>query len=252
MNQIMRQPLPRAPVPPIEETLRHLNRNSNGQSSPSILTPAPLPHSVSFGGAKLAMTGQSLVESKEAHEGNPYIRRAYEIGPSHRIPGLAHLGGLLIPPGWKDGDEPINPQAAQALYDKARREARDALTKSMEDSIYFSAGAQEQRTQDRDKEWDTQLRLDRMVLEERIKIYENFKARKRMYVQGAGLGQLGTPKSVALAPPLTLHPPTSTSAPAYAGPVHTDTFFRPLRFANAYGNQVGQQGKFEALGAVIQ
>ena len=260
MNQIIRQPLPRAPLPPIEKTLRRIKstdfgdktRVSNNQFASSIPPPAYILRSQPYGEAEAARIGQTLEETKEAKEGNPYIRRADEIGPSHRIPGLTHLGGLLVPPRWKEGDEPINPQAAQALYDTARREARDALTKSMEETMILSADAQEKRNQERDKRWDTQLQLDHMVLEERVKIYDQYQERKRMRVQGGGLGQLGPPKSVAFSPPLPLHPPTSTSLPLYARPVHTDTLLHPLKFADAQGNQVGQQGKLEALRAVIQ
>ena len=258
MNQIIRQPLPRAPLPPIEKTLRDLKRNSRNNtrvfkdsSASSIPPPARILRSQHYGEAELVGTGQSVVKSKESYEGNPYIRRADEIGPSHRIPGLTHLGGLLVPPGWKEGDEPISPQAAQALYETARREARHADTKSMVESTNLSADAQEKRNQERDKRWDTQLQLDHMVLEERIKIYEKYQERKRMRVQGASLGQLGPLKSVVYSPPLPVHPPTSTTLPVYARPVHTDTLLHPLIFTDAHGNQVGQQGKLEALRAVI-
>ena len=251
MNQIIRQPLPRASIPPIEESPRDAKRSISGdnprvsknQLAFSVPAPAFILRSQSYGEAEFARTGQRLVGSDEPDEGNPYIHRADEIGPSHRIPGLGHLGGLLVPPGWREGDEPIDPQAAQALYHTARREASNALTKSMEEAINLSADGQEMRDQERNGRRDTQLQLDHMVLEERIKIYEKHIARKRMRVQGAGLSEPRTPKSVAFPPPLPLQPPTSTSFPGYHGTVRAETFLHPPRYVDGHGSQVGQQGK---------
>lgn len=260
MNQIIRQPLPRVSVPPFEENLRHLKRNlsgdntqvSNNQFASSTPPPAFISLSQPYGEAALTKPGQSLVENNEPHEGNPYIRRADEVGHSHRIPGLSHLGGLLVPPGWKEQDEPINPLAAQALYDTARSEARVRETheKSMEGKMNMSVDAREARDQDRERRWDTQLQLDHMVLEERIKIYEKYAERNSMRVHGAGLSQLGLSKSVAFSPLLPLHPPTSTSFPVYTGPARTATLLHPSGYVDARGEQVGQQGKLEALIAV--
>ena len=242
-------------MPSIEETLRRLNENVSGTNTRTsdeqftlLMAPPNLqlrPHP--YGEEELARRGHSVVESKDPRDDNPYVHRADEIGPSHRIPGLTHLSGLLIPPGWKEGDEPIDPQAAQTLYDTARHEARNALTKSMEETKNLSADAQEKRNQERDNRWDTQLKLDDVLLKERIKIYEMYQERKRMRVQRANLWQLGPPRAVTFSPPHPLHPPTSTSMPLYAKPIHTDTLLDPLKFAEAHGGQIGQQGRHKAF-----
>lgn len=253
MNQIIRQPLPRASIPPMEENLRHAKRSISGDNTRilknpigfSIPAPASILRSQSYGEAEFASTGQRLIGSDGPYEGNPYFRRANEIGPSHRIPGLGHLGGLLVPPGWKAGDEPIDPQAAEALYNTARRAASDALTKSEEEATALSANAQKMRGKEIKERQDTQVQFDHMVLEERVKIYEKHEERKRVAVQGAGLSQPRTPTSVAFSPPRPLQPPTSTSFPDYHGPVRTDAFLHPPRYIDGHGTQAGQQGKLK-------
>ena len=116
--------------------------------------------------------------SEEEYETNPYEDRADMIGLSHLIPGIGHLGDLLTPPQWNAGDEPIQPKLARQLH----REAYDAAKKDLADSIADFKdlkGAAFQEASDRkNEEWQNRMDLAKLILEERVNVYQTHQERK--------------------------------------------------------------------------
>lgn len=179
--------------------------------------------------------------SKEPNDLNPYVHRADEIGPTHRIPGLGHLGNLLVPPGWKEGDEPIKPQEAQELYNEARKEAHDALENMKEDIDMLPKEEQEKRSEERDKEWSKQFKKDDLIFRERIKIYDDYHERTHKRNKHLKLRSLGSFSNSGQQPLHTMQPPTSTSIPHYTEPLAPINF--PLRSRSDLGPQPGEYGE---------
>lgn len=103
---------------------------------------------------------------------NPYQERADQIGLSHRIPGVGHLGDLLTPPGWKPGDEPIPPDRAHQL----QHEAYDAAKKKLDDSIlnfkHLKGTAFQEASDLNNEEWQNQVNLNKVIFEERVRVYQ--------------------------------------------------------------------------------
>ena len=122
----------------------------------------------------------SLGFTKDPRDANPYAYRADEIGPTHRIPGVGHLGDLLPPPGWKEGDEPFDRQKVQALYDAARQAAKTKLETSMKSAVSLADHEYQKRSQQTDQRWSNQFKLDERLLNERINIYEQYQTRKSL------------------------------------------------------------------------
>lgn len=172
---------------------------------------------------------------------NPYLRRADEIGPTHRIPGLGHLGNRLVPPGWKEGDEPIKPQEAQKLYEEARKGAQAALEQLKEDINLLPKEEQDKRSEERDKEWSKQFKKDDLILRERIKIYDEYHERKQSRNRHLKLRSLATFSNSGQLPLHTMQPPTSTSIPQYTEPLAPINF--PLRSRFDLGPQSGEYGE---------
>lgn len=179
--------------------------------------------------------------SKEPVDLNPYVHRADEIGPTHRIPGLGHLGNMLVPPGWKKGDEPITPKEAQELYNEARGKAQDALEKMKEDIDKLPKEEQEKRSEERDKEWSKQFKKDDLILRERIKIYDDYHERKQMGNQHLKLRSLGSFSNLGQQPLHTMQPPVSTSVPQYTEPLAPVNF--PLRSRSDLELRSGEYGE---------
>ena len=102
---------------------------------------------------------------------NPYLRRADEIGLRHQVPGVGHLGNYLVPPGWKEGDLPINPDAAKQLYDLDRQAAVHDLDMSLADQRYLTNEEKEQLAANINYQWRAQLLLDQTVLSERLLVH---------------------------------------------------------------------------------
>ncbi len=165
--------------------------------------------------------------SKEPIDLNPYVRRADEIGPTHRISGLGHLGNMLVPRGWKEGDEPITPKEAHELYNEARGKAQDALEKMKEDIDKLPKEEQEKRSEERDKEWSKQFKKDDLILRERIKIYDDYHERRHMRNQHLKFRSLGSFSNLGQPLLHTMQPPVSTSVPQYTEPLAPVNF--PLR-----------------------
>ncbi len=159
------------------------------------------------------------LQSRDPIDINPYAHRADEIGPTHRIPGVGYLGNLLVPPGWKEGDEPIEPAQAQALYIKGRKEAQDALNKMTEEIGKLPKEEQERRSEERDEEWSRQFKKDDLILRERIKIYDDFRERRSLrneQQKQASLESLRISQPYRLPP---MQPPASTSFTQYPEPL---------------------------------
>ena len=137
---------------------------------------------------------------------NPYEERADEIGPAHGIPGVGHLGDLLTPPGWVRGMGPFNTKQVKQLYETARKIARETLT--ADTARLEGLGPQERASKERPRtaKWETELRLDKLLLEERLAIYSAHKANSSKVVSGYAVAQ----GSGVLA---TLDPPAQTSIP---------------------------------------
>ena len=115
---------------------------------------------------------------------NPYGHRADEIGLSHHITGIGHLGGLLTPPGWREGDEPIDPQEAWKLFEKARTEAENELgrkTGKMDPLPYEN----EQQEAEKNLRLGIKLQIHQTLLEERIYVFNRYQKLKEAGMQQA-------------------------------------------------------------------
>ena len=178
--------------------------------------------------------------SADPVDANPYAHRADEIGPTHRIPGIGHLGNLLVPPGWKEGDAPVAPHEARDLYKEARKQAQNVLDKTNEDIESISTDEQDTRNQERDHEWSKQFKLDDLVLKERIKIYEEYHERKKLRVR-RNLTLPAPLPSPGQLPLHTMQPQTSTSIPQYTEPLAFNTFAR--RSTSSLGFRLREQGE---------
>ncbi|KAL9013290.1 MAG: hypothetical protein Q9173_002001 [Seirophora scorigena] len=110
-------------------------------------------------------------ERNEEMESNPYEERADRIGLSHRIPGIGHLGDLLTPPGWMPGDEPISANLARLLQEEAHQAAKQKLQDSIVEFQDLKGAAFQEASDLRNEEWQNQNVLNKLVCEERIKVW---------------------------------------------------------------------------------
>ncbi|KAI4085986.1 MAG: hypothetical protein LQ344_007957 [Seirophora lacunosa] len=110
-------------------------------------------------------------ERDEEMESNPYEERADQIGLSHRIPGIGHLGDFLTPPGWMPGDEPISVNLARLLQEEAHQAAKQKLEDSIVEFQDLRGAAFQEASDLRNEEWQNQNVLNKLVCEERIKIW---------------------------------------------------------------------------------
>ncbi|KAI9877439.1 MAG: hypothetical protein M1830_003896 [Pleopsidium flavum] len=185
------------------------------------------------------------VPSKDPRDVNPYARRADEIGPTHRIPGVGYLGDVLVPPGWKEGDEPITPEEAQELYNKARKEAQDALNQIREEIEMLPEEEQDKGNAERDREWSKQFKKDDLLLRERISIYDQY--HERQHLKAQRYRQRGPLRNHNQYPLQTLQPPTTTSIPNY--PERLTPIMIPRRSISGLELQSSEQGRQQALGS---
>ena len=108
---------------------------------------------------------------RDAFDRDPYGDRADEIGLLHGIYGFGHLGKLLQPPEWQPGDAPLNPERIEALYLEMREMAR---------SRFQTADANDPNCQQRQLQFDNELRLHKLLRKERIAVYTTYCKRQRM------------------------------------------------------------------------
>ena len=140
-------------------------------------------------------------EVNDPIDANPYAHRADQIGLSHHIPGVGLLDDILAPPGWKEGDEPIDQREARILFNSSRSEARGALDASVGEARNLPAEQQEIRNVARDKQWDAQFKLDQLLLKERVSIYDMYQERQYLKLNQAGVKK---PSPTRMLP--TIHP----------------------------------------------
>ncbi|KAL8842084.1 MAG: hypothetical protein Q9170_000688 [Blastenia crenularia] len=112
-------------------------------------------------------------------ESNPYQERADEIGLSHRIPGIGHLGDLLTPLGWKSGDGPIKPTRARQLQKIAYHEAKKKLDDSIAEFKHLKGTAFREASDLKNEEWQNQTELNKLIFEERVNIYQAHEERNK-------------------------------------------------------------------------
>ncbi|MCJ1429123.1 hypothetical protein MMC29_007036 [Sticta canariensis] len=172
----------------------------------SQIAPGPLYSDHSKGEELLGqrLTGHSM-HDRAVCAADLYAERADEIGPCHHVPGISHLGGLLTPAGWKQGDEAIDPQAAQRLFQAAREEAKTSLITNFDDMEHLG---QENRIADRDRKWKERYQLDHTLYEERVNVYHRYQKRR----------QSGPRAGYDLNPPQPVNPPATTSYGMSANP----------------------------------
>ncbi|KAL8751257.1 MAG: hypothetical protein Q9184_006129, partial [Pyrenodesmia sp. 2 TL-2023] len=124
-------------------------------------------------------SGQGAEDTSEDSEPNPYQERADEIGLSHRIPGVGHLGDLLTPVGWKVGDEPISISRARLLQKQAYQVAREKLDASISDFKDLKGAAFQEASDLRNEEWQNLNDLNKLICEERVKIWAEYQKQKK-------------------------------------------------------------------------
>lgn len=175
---------------------------------------------------------------------NPYRHRADEIGHRHNIPGITHLGDLLAPPGWKEGDEPISPLAASQIFESSREEARENLELNNEEAKNLPAQEQDKYVAEINKKWVAECTLDKALFKQRLAVFEKYQERKLAKMQRDDEQVSKFPRLTA-APAQPLNPPTTTSyakssQPAfqYAATLHG----QPQKMNGMYPMR-GQSGK---------
>lgn len=217
----MREHFSREPLQFIGNMLRGSNRmpevhQDSCQNYPFNEVPqiAPRPfHS------QLSQGGDYLEQRQNGHSmhdevfpvANPYTERADEIGPSHYIPGVRHLGGLLTPPGWNEGDEPIDPQAAKMLYHAAQREARTSFKAGFDETEQLEPDEKEKRRAYLDSLRNSREQLDRTLYNERVNVYLRAQKRKLPVFRPEKEQSQDLPSSIVLEPPQPINPPATTT-----------------------------------------
>ena len=127
--------------------------------------------------ADFPVRGEQHVDDYEDQGTNPYEDRADEIGPSHGIRGVGHLGECLTPLGWKIGDEPIPPSVVNRLHRDAREAAKRRLQNSVGELDKLQGQAWRIANEARSCEWSNQQKLDSLIQDERLKIYRAYQDR---------------------------------------------------------------------------
>ena len=150
---------------------------------------------------------KSVPALKELLTSNPYEDRADEIGPTHDIADIGHIGDLLAPPGWTVGSAPFEPEKLQELYNTSRNAAKDDLATAMKNLTQMPAQEKAKIKAAHDEKWRKGLKLDKFLKEERIKIWKQYIEHKAQMTDCDNLFRqaLGTPQ--------VMYPPTETSIP---------------------------------------
>lgn len=213
----MREPFPKKPLQSIGGMLCGSASTSGLQresfpthllNEMSQIAPGPLYSDHSNGEEHLGQRPRDhSMHDRAVYAANPYAERADEIGPSHHIPGQCHLGGQLTPFGWKQGDEPIDPQAAQRLFQAAREEAKNSLMRDFDDMDL----GQENRIADRDREWNSRHQLDHTLYRERVNVYHRYQKRKQLESQLGYNKRQDSIQSIPSNRPQPINPPATTS-----------------------------------------
>lgn len=250
----MREPPPTTQFCSIDETLHSHPQNSNIESQPLAR------HSYNSVAQPVAQNSLSNLYSSGEHLGqnarnrnsmncsvaNPYMQRADEIGPSHHIPGIGHLGNLLIPFGWREGDEPINPERINQLFILARQQAKDKLVLRVDQTKHLTEREKEILNAEQDRLWDVRYKLDQVLFNERLNVYEQYQKREHAEHGRHYEEQKNKVNFQPFHPPHPVNPPTNTSFSSSPKPVFP---YSPTAFGGRAANNIdlnssqGQTGK---------
>lgn len=116
--------------------------------------------------------------SVDPFDTNPYKDKADEIGVSHGFgPGV--LGNLLIPPGWNEGDPPIDPHLARQIFNQSRATAAADLVRDVQETNGVHNLEQSALNEERDEVWARDYKMDKYILKQRVEIYETYIKRQR-------------------------------------------------------------------------
>ncbi|KAM0803426.1 hypothetical protein BDR22DRAFT_886795 [Usnea florida] len=223
MNDNVREPVPLTQLPGIMETLKDLAPSLANQT-PIMLArrPAPAAENVLDLHPSQGLINSDNQESSSSKIDrvpilNVYHRRADQIGPSHPIPGLGHLGDLLVPPGWKVGEEPIDEAQAQSLFEASRLKAKEMLDKEVGESVGMPKADRDKRSAERSAQYHRQRGIDEYILMERVKLHRFWEGRKnkQSHQVHSNSQQRHQSESKANYAPQPLHPPAETSMVAY-------------------------------------
>ena len=232
----LREPQPTKQFRSIEETLHGHPQNSNIELEP----PARHPHNFmaqsAFGELSEEYLSQTLRNGDSDYSvRNPYMQRADEIGPSHHIPGIGHLGDLLIPTGWQEGDAPINPERAHQLFYLARQQAKDTLVSGANQNQHLTEHEKAEFNAKLDRQWDVKYKLDQVLLIERLNVHEQYQKLEHAKRGPKHDEQKNTANFQAFYPPHPVNPPTNTSFSSSPKPVFP---YSPMMFGGRSANNV--------------
>lgn len=219
----VREPLPVTCLPGITETLRDLAPSQVNQTSVTVPgRPAPVAENASVvpPSEPGSLNGESQEKNPNKKDPAPvlniYSRRADQIGPSHRIPGIGHLGDLLAPSGWKPGDEPITEIEAQNIFTASRLRAKEMLDEGISETGRLSSADQETLSAETNTQYQKQRTLDEYLLVERVKLYNFWQERKQKHSQQVhSQPQHHQTEPKPTTRPQPLQPPAETSMIAY-------------------------------------
>ena len=220
----LREPVPGTQLPGITETLKDFAPSPANQP-PVTLTgrSAPVANDVStISHPEQDLSNRHNLEN-DPDIGDParilniYLRRADQIGPSHLIPGIGHLGDLLVPPGWNQGDDPINEAEARRIFAVSRSQAKEMLDQSIKENSHLPSADQQKLAVEKNAQYQTQRALDEYLLLERMKIYQLTCSRKQKQPQQkhSQAEQYRQFESKPGTRPRPLQPPAETSMIAY-------------------------------------
>ena len=219
----IREPLPEIQLPGITETLKDFAPSPASQTPINLPgRPAPVARDISVNSISGSGLGDRGSQENDPNNGdaarllNIYARRADQIGPSHRIPGIGHLGDLLPPPGWKQGDDPISEAEVQRLFAVSRSQAKEELDQSISEISHLSSADQEKLRDEKNAQYQTQRALDELLLIERIKLHQFWYDRmQKQSQQKHSQPQYRRSEPNPLTRPQPLQPPVETSMMAY-------------------------------------
>ena len=86
---------------------------------------------------------------------------------------------LLIPPGWQEGDPPIDPTQAREIFDERRKIAHAELVEDAKESEDLELEEQMMLKSERDKVWERDYNIEKYILEIRVEIYDTYARRQR-------------------------------------------------------------------------
>ena len=123
----------------------------------------------------------------------PYLDKADRIGYTHNF-GDFVLGDILVPPGWREGDAPINELHARKLYNEARADSQSALFHKKDQSLLLHGLQKEAADQEVRDAWNRDYALDLYILKLRVEIYSEYldRQREKAYTKSARMVQTGT------------------------------------------------------------